>query len=113
MQDDLKDLAEKELGWKQKLAAYVLWQWAKEHGVDFIGQIIAQFFARKGWQTSALGVPLLMLAGYVQFVCATDASTGGWIDPHCATLVKIGMSVSALGHFLAPGFTAGLSQNAP
>ena len=106
----LKDEVAGSMSWSQKLAAYVLIGWWKEKGMDLIAQVVANVFKQKGWQTSLLGVALLSIAAYVQFYCATDAKTGGWIDPQCAYYVKAALWAGGIGHALAPGFTAAINR---
>lgn len=93
------------MGLKEKVAAWLLWSWWKENGMELLGSVIKNVFAQKGWQTTIPGVVMLALAAFVQTYCRGDA-TGGWIDPNCAYYLNGAMWLSGLAHIFAPGFTA-------
>jgi hypothetical protein len=55
----LRELAVSSLGWKEKLAVVVLWRWAKENGMDFLGKIL-KLSALDGYRMYAAGAASIL-----------------------------------------------------
>lgn len=103
--NEIKTEIKSRMGWREKLAAVVLLPWLKENGMPIIASVISNIFKEKGWSTSLVGVGMLLIAGFVQVYCRSDA-TGGWIDPNCGFYINLALYFSGIGHLLAPGYTA-------